>query len=775
MNVKKKEIFVLNETEEKETDKRKWIPEALLVFLVLSGILLFLRDFSYSAGCLAVAFGVGVLIILLYEVTERSEKASGRMRMILYVSGIAVFLATITMTIQGFLYLADCFLGMWNSRFGTEAALFAIGSNAGIGSVILWALFSEAVVSILFAQIRKNNIYGVLLLMIPTAACGLILGSSPSWAAVFLSMAGFFGIFIVYSTKGKSFGMGGAFSILALGALIGVISLAAGGYQKSMGLEQWKQGLAAGIEKFRYGEDTLPQGDLQKEKQLLKGEKETLKIEMNQPQELYLRGFVGGSYEGMRWSELPYSAYQGEYEGMLRWLWQNDFSPLSQFASYDKLNAEASGKDSAYTKVTVDNIGAYRKYVYLPAVAKTVANGEEHKDWNVEARSIFGARKYQFQVSEGEATADGMAPGKWLEAPSGSGQETYVTAESVYHSFVLDSYTEVSDDLKEKILAEFFTEDQDPEEMDFDELTTQIRQVLRNKIHYTETPEMMPDDKDMVSWLLDGRKEGNAVAFASAAVMAYRAAGYPARYTEGYHLSAMDAQAASDAGEKEITLTTKNSHAWAEIYISGLGWLPVEVVPGMYTETYTDQLVEGKPSYRVNAVRDEDGADTTDQGTGGVAGKEEKKPSRGYTWKMIPGILILILYLCFILYLLLEFQRAIRQGVWKEKKKHSQREGKPVEWYIAEMERLYAIGGVKGDLTDPKTLCDEVLSCFPGIRQEEYFRVTELIQKYHFGGIELMPHELRVLNGMTEHLTECLYGKQKHFPGRLKLRYFYAL
>lgn len=427
--------------------------------------------------------------------------------------------------------------------------------------MILWGLFAEAVVSFLFAQIKKNNIFGILLLLIPAASCGLVLGSSSMWLAVLLSLTGFFGIFVIYSTRGKSFGPRGIFLVLALVMLTGAISFAAGGYQKSAGLEQWKQEIMAGVEKFRYGEDTLPEGDLRKEDQLLKGDEETLKISMNHPQELYLRGFVGGSYEGIRWSELSYSAYQGEYEGMLRWLWQQGFSPLSQFALYDKLNAEASGQDSAYTRVTVSNIGAYRKYVYLPAVADSWENGQEHKDWNVESKSFLGARKYQFQVSEGEAAADGMAPGKWLEAPSGNGQETYVNAESVYHSFALDSYTEISDDLKEKILAEIFPDGSDSQELDFDELTTQIRQALRNKIHYTEIPETMSDAKDTVSWLLDGQKEGNAVAFASAAVMAYRAAGYPARYTEGYHLSAMDAQAASDAGETEITLTTKNSHA----------------------------------------------------------------------------------------------------------------------------------------------------------------------------------------------------------------------
>ena len=40
---------------------------------------------------------------------------------------------------------------------------------------------------------------------------------------------------------------------------------------------------------------------------------------------------------------------------------KNDFSPLSQFASYDKLNAETSGQSSGHIRVTVNNTGAYRK------------------------------------------------------------------------------------------------------------------------------------------------------------------------------------------------------------------------------------------------------------------------------------------------------------------------------------------------------------------------------------------------------------------------------
>lgn len=220
--------------------------------------------------------------------------------------------------------------------------------------------------------------------------------------------------------------MRGIFSLTVIAVLVGGISLAAGGYKKSAELEQWKEKMVEDIEKIRYGEDTLPKGDLRKAAGLLDGEDETLKITMNQPQQLYLRGFVGGSYEGTKWSEFPYSAYEGDYEGMLQWLKNNSFSPLSQFAAYDKINAEVSGKNSDYMRVTVENTGAYRKYVYLPAVADAWENGVDHKDWNVESKSFFGANRYQFQVPEGQATADGMVPGSWLGNPSGDSQTEYV-------------------------------------------------------------------------------------------------------------------------------------------------------------------------------------------------------------------------------------------------------------------------------------------------------------------------------------------------------------
>ena len=379
------------------------------------------------------------------------------MKTILYVSGIALFLVTITVTTQGIFYLADCFLGMWNSRFGTEATLFAVGNNAGIGSVILWALFAEAVVSFLFSQVKKNNIYGIMIFMIPSAACGLILGSSSMWLAVlFYRWQDFFGVFLLYTVpEDRIFGLRGISAIALIAVVVGVVSFLTGGYQKSVKLEQWKQKISADVEKFRYGEDSLPQGDLRKEAELLDREEETLKLTMNQPQELYLRGFVGGSYDGMQWNGIPYSSYEGEYEGMLRWLKQNSFSPLSQFAVYDKLNAQASGNNSGYMQVSVEKYRRIPEICISAGCSRSVGErcGAQRLECGIQ--KLFWCTQISVPGIRRRATADSMIPGNWLENPSDSRQESYVKAENVYHSFVLDSYTDISDELKERILAEF--------------------------------------------------------------------------------------------------------------------------------------------------------------------------------------------------------------------------------------------------------------------------------------------------------------------------------
>ncbi len=80
---------------------------------------------------------------------------------------------------------------------------------------------------------------------------------------------------------------------------------------------------------------------------------------------------------------------------------------------------------------------------------------------------------------------------------------------------------------------------------------------------------------------LERSGSGYSVHYATAAALMLRYFGVPARYVEGYFLSAEEAGRYA-AGER-IVLTERNAHAWAEYYLDGVGWIPFETTPG-----YTD-------------------------------------------------------------------------------------------------------------------------------------------------------------------------------------------
>ena len=776
MKKSKNNVYVLQE-EDTRNGGADVAAEVMLAVMMLAGILFSVQELGYSKICSAVGLIVGICVIILYQLTERRESIHRKFRMGLYIAGIACFVLTIRLLIQGFLFTVDQVLYLWNVRFGTEAELLVTTEAAGIGSVILWGLLSVCIAWFLLIQLKKRATGGILLLCLPALAFETILGQGSTWKAVILLLASVLGLFIFYSSPGK---WAGIRSVCIMGVqcvMILVICLAANGYQRLGSLEQWKYETSREIQKIRYGEDSLPQGSLKKASGLLDGDEDTLEVTTENPTELYLRGFVGGEYKETYWKALSASKYQGDYAGMLNWLDDKDFEPVTQYAQYLHLTQKESGNETEDERVQVKNTGAYRKYLYLPATASgwSTGNADARKDWQVQSGGLFGAFHYQYRSVAAAGTADEVYPSSWLETPSDETENQYLDAESVYHSFAEDSYMEVSDELEPTIKEVFFENQADLSDMDFTDVTTQIRKVLRTETTYTEKPQNPSDGTDTVEWFLKDYKKGNAVYYASAAVMAYRVAGYPARYAEGYHLSAEDAQAMADDGQTTAQLTTKNAHAWVEVYISGMGWLPVEVVPGMYVETYTNQRVEGKAAYQVN-VSSSDSGIGTDQGgseeTGEGKGLNQPK-ERNVVPTIVAGV-ILILYGIFFLYLILELQRAVRLAKRDRERKNAMEQGICAQYCTRRVEYLMKIAGIKAQSEYMEDNWDEIQSKIPGVTREELARAAELIQKEYFGGKELKAYEYRTLESLADRLERILISRGKPFE-KLLYRYFWVL
>lgn len=772
MREQREEFLQEESIQQKRGQRNRWQTLIIVSFLV-AGIFLGFKEMGQSLACVLTAVFVGIAICLLHTFW-RNAKIS--------MAGLVLFVATIGLWPQGFLDLLNRGITLWNLRFGTEMIRFSVGASAKPGSYCIWGLLAFPVTLFLISQIEARRFWGPMILVMAALAFSMILGRDPSVHGTAALLLGIIGIFLSYGAFGRKVEKCGYLMILAVMGMAAVLCVTTDGYRKNPDLETWKENVHSRLEAFRYGSDTLPQGQFRKAAGLL-DDKETvrLKLTMDNPQQLYLRGFMGSEYESSRWKTPDTEHYQGDYEGMLCWLKRQDFEPETQYALYEELCREAAGSTLDTTKVQVENADAYRKYVYLPAGTETwnPQSAKTVKDWQVVTGNFMGTSRYQFQVVKNMLTADQAVTADWLENGTMEKQENYRNAEAVYHSFVEDTYLEESEELKDYLQEKFFTiaGTEDPIDLtDFEAVTRQIRKVLREETSYTENPETVPENRDLIRWFLDTSRQGNAVYYATTAVMAYRTAGYPARYVEGYHLSEEAATAMEEAGETSVDLTSENAHAWVEVYLSGIGWLPVEVVPGMYTETYTDQMVAGKAAYRVNSSNSEDGLKTNQDGSkttsdGRSADETEKKPSI-FTGKHVYTFVLLLAYLGVLIYLILELQRRIRLRARRaEREKWTQTSAELVAYGLTFGERVLHSRRIKGNLSQPEEMWKEIKRKLPGIQKAEFQRFLELVQKVRFGGKELEPYEQYTLMALYRHLERCWYQSSSRF-GKLVRRYY---
>lgn len=104
-----------------------------------------------------------------------------------------------------------------------------------------------------------------------------------------------------------------------------------------------------------------------------------------------------------------------------------------------------------------------------------------------------------------------------------------------------------------------------------------------------------PDGEDHVLYFLNVARSGICQQFASAATLIYRLFGIPARYTVGY-LSAAE-------NGRDIEVMSNDGHAWTEIYIDEIGWVPVDATPGSSSDGM--ELLPAKASgYKASKIYD---------------------------------------------------------------------------------------------------------------------------------------------------------------------------
>lgn len=349
-------------------------------------------------------------------------------------------------------------------------------------------------------------------------------------------------------------------------------------YSGSDSVKDFRKSVVSAAEAVFYGTDSLPEGKLENSYGMRSSDKVRLEVSLSEyASELYLKGFVGSELEGSEWQLADKNAYVGNgYQGLLDYIAQGGL-PVTQYSRYSAL----CGKSNKY-HVTVNNVGASRKYIYTPYTANDYSVGSPYYDFNI-CGNVFSSREYGFTVFAGDASSERVTQAQWLLDSSDrtAAMTDYLTLEEEYRSFVYDTYLTVDDGKKEVLKSALG----DIEVKSINTAAQFIRAYFLDGFRYSDVPD--PVGKDFIAdFFGEGITKANSAYFASAATYIFRMYGYAARYVEGYRIRS------EGTGNYSVEVTGNNSHAWTEVYFDGIGWLPIEVTPGFFSDEEPDTTVD---------------------------------------------------------------------------------------------------------------------------------------------------------------------------------------
>lgn len=525
-------------------------------------------------------------IALIFAISLFWHKKQTIYGMILVITGFFVigFLLGSKFVVDGLFILVNQGIDAVGANTGTVLTKFAVATSKN--NYDLFATFFMLIFSGVLAMVCSIAVNGkfksmLLLLMVALLTPMVVFGIVPGkWHSLFLTVGVFlaFGSITIASVKWDVQLMGVA--VLTIGLIISVsigfvISPSNGGNPM----------FARAMEKIRYGRDTTnnyPMGQLEQLEAVKKTDKTALIVTMEQPQTMYLKGYVGSFFDNQNWQDLP-AGVHSDNAAMFYWMHENGLYVQNQVAYVNDIYEETTEKTSPIFRVSVENRNANRKYLYLPYEIVDL-NGfklKNNSDTSAEDAGFRGQKCYMFEVTSSLWKDTDLLGKKVFDLLQLQREEAiaYENAESHYNAFAYANYTSLTEeqmDVFTRLLnVAPYTEGN---HINYEEAKAYITQYLETTLTYEEKASMHAADEDFLRSLLMEEKKGCDIHYATVATLMYRYLGIPARYVEGYVLTKEDvAQMKSGKGYE---VKGSNVHAWVEVYYDTIGWIPVEFTPG---------------------------------------------------------------------------------------------------------------------------------------------------------------------------------------------------
>ena len=301
---------------------------------------------------------------------------------------------------------------------------------------------------------------------------------------------------------------------------------------------------------------------------------------------MYLRSWVGSVYKNNQWHELPDADYttvsdlfngtKGEWYDQSAWLMEiiaQDPELQKELASYA---GHPIDMDSLKQSFSVSSVNIDTKYYFIPYDTSFAARVFSYD------RSPRGSYAKQYETYIWNVPVYALQ--QLVDRYNGNNRymRTYQQLERIYRQFVYQHYMDVPEQSIARFSASFPIR-KAKNTVEEAEWIAAVQQKLQHDFTYSRRPGRVPEGRDFVDYFLNDKKEGYCTYFASAGVLLLRAGGVPARYAVGLSADAKEIRSGTlePNGLHHINLDDRHSHAWAEVYVNGIGWRPCEMTPGI--------------------------------------------------------------------------------------------------------------------------------------------------------------------------------------------------
>ena len=286
---------------------------------------------------------------------------------------------------------------------------------------------------------------------------------------------------------------------------------------------------------------------------------------------VYLRGFIGSSYDGKRWTAPKY----GESGDFIKSLNGVDAYPTSLYSSL--LRTTKSGANYPTGKVYLYNFRRKKDYAYITYGIYSSLGFTVDDDRTFSPKDK-GDYIYQCYLMDG----------KLVDVSGSPLMSNEITAElfNRYDEFVREQYLALPGSVPESVTSIMDNATGGTAtKVDF------VRDYLATHTEYSLASAKLPSGTEFTDFFINQQGHGYSAHYASAAAVLLRSVGIPTRYVEGYYLpsNVIGGSEKLENGDRKINITDEYAHAWIEIYYNQYGWVPVEVTPGFYSDSFAEQ------------------------------------------------------------------------------------------------------------------------------------------------------------------------------------------